>query len=513
MALFKRGRLVVVTLSILWAIAIVWEEYLQFAYDGGKCDWPDHKFRPRLEGDETRPQHVLIVADPQILDHRSYPGRGAFLTWLSRIIVDLNLRKNWWVATAKKPDAVVFLGDMMDGGRFDMSDEEYEKYYQRFKSIFKLDTNIPQYYIPGNHDTGLGFSQTFSPYTHLRYTTHFGPKNYAVQLANHTLTFIDAPGFVDEEYDNWKPLKDGTLEFMKKFKADQHTDPVILFTHVPLYRPDGRGCGPLRERGTIRPGVGNGYQNTLGKQSTQKLLELLEPSLVFSGDDHDYCEHIHRLSTTGSQPGGAPRDVREITVKALSMAMGIRRPGFQLLSLAPPSLRIPTSESLASTVHSHADIPCLLPDQLRTYLSVYIPLGMFSLIALAVSQFISLRPRTNLKHSVDLGRPEYDDGDDSTGGRGTFRLFPANRRPRRDGVDVEEGAPSPAVSISEKNGGATARYYGGASKYFQKFFAAGRPSSHRRMRPRRRMVGFLLDVRDVAVWPLGLFILITWWFS
>lgn len=66
----------------------------------------------------------MIVADPQILDHRSYPGRGAFLTWLSRIIVDLNLRKNWWVATSKKPDAVVFLGDMMDGGRFDMSDEE-----------------------------------------------------------------------------------------------------------------------------------------------------------------------------------------------------------------------------------------------------------------------------------------------------------------------------------------------------------------------------------------------------
>jgi hypothetical protein len=40
-------------------------------------------------------------------------------------VVDLNLRKNWRAALRKKPDAVVFLGDMMDGGRFVMSEDEY----------------------------------------------------------------------------------------------------------------------------------------------------------------------------------------------------------------------------------------------------------------------------------------------------------------------------------------------------------------------------------------------------
>lgn len=89
-------------------------------------------------------------------------------------MVDLNLRKNWRAALLKRPDAVVFLGDMMDGGRFSMSDDEYvladvtsnpscaslisqfryESYYRRFKSIFRLDSGIPQYFIPGNHDTG-----------------------------------------------------------------------------------------------------------------------------------------------------------------------------------------------------------------------------------------------------------------------------------------------------------------------------------------------------------------------
>ena len=54
--------------------------------------------------------------------------------------MDLNLRKNWWVATSKKPDAVVFLGDMMDGGRFDMSEEEYVPEYCSFHRCTLLTT-------------------------------------------------------------------------------------------------------------------------------------------------------------------------------------------------------------------------------------------------------------------------------------------------------------------------------------------------------------------------------------
>ena len=65
------------------------------------------------------------MADPQILDHRSYPGRTPWLTRLSQFIVDLNLRKSWRAVLRQNPHAVVFLGDMMDGGRFAMSDTEY----------------------------------------------------------------------------------------------------------------------------------------------------------------------------------------------------------------------------------------------------------------------------------------------------------------------------------------------------------------------------------------------------
>ena len=43
---------------------------------------------------------------------------------LSQFIVDLNLRKSWRAVRRQRPDAVVFLGDMMDNGRVDMSDSE-----------------------------------------------------------------------------------------------------------------------------------------------------------------------------------------------------------------------------------------------------------------------------------------------------------------------------------------------------------------------------------------------------
>lgn len=119
------------------------------------------------------PTHVLLVADPQVIDTRSYPGRPWPLTMLGQLIVDLNLRKNWRAARDFHPDVVIFLGDMMDGGRFNMDDAEsvltisehppayvnqlrsrYEDYYTRFKSIFQLEPGTEVYYIPGNHDVG-----------------------------------------------------------------------------------------------------------------------------------------------------------------------------------------------------------------------------------------------------------------------------------------------------------------------------------------------------------------------
>jgi ethanolamine phosphate phosphodiesterase len=66
----------------------------------------------------------MLVADPQVLDMQAYPDRPWALRLISQVMVDLNLRRSWRATRSLRPHTVVFLGDMMDRGRADISDEE-----------------------------------------------------------------------------------------------------------------------------------------------------------------------------------------------------------------------------------------------------------------------------------------------------------------------------------------------------------------------------------------------------
>jgi 3',5'-cyclic AMP phosphodiesterase CpdA len=45
----------------------------------------------------------------------------------------------------------------------------YQSYLARFKSIFSLSDATPIYYVPGNHDLGLGPNRLFSPFAKQRF--------------------------------------------------------------------------------------------------------------------------------------------------------------------------------------------------------------------------------------------------------------------------------------------------------------------------------------------------------
>lgn len=141
----------------------------------------------------------------------------------------------------------------------------------------------------------------------------------------------------------------------------------IVFSHIPLSRPESAKCGPLREgreNSKIRKGVGPGYQNLLGRQTSSFIVDAIHPVVVFSGDDHDYCDLIH-----------ADTGVREVTVRTFSPSTGIRRPGFQLMSLVTPQANTTT----------YADTPCLLPDTTQVYWRVYMPLAVLTCVLLLLA--------------------------------------------------------------------------------------------------------------------------------
>lgn len=67
--------------------------------------------------------HVLLLADTQI----QHPALFAEGSWWSNsfrhILFELNLRKSWRVTSRLKPDAVIFLGDMLSNGKGARSSE------------------------------------------------------------------------------------------------------------------------------------------------------------------------------------------------------------------------------------------------------------------------------------------------------------------------------------------------------------------------------------------------------
>ncbi|KZV98537.1 hypothetical protein EXIGLDRAFT_727622 [Exidia glandulosa HHB12029] len=348
-------------LRLTLALYVLYAESLTYHLASSLCSFPSPS---------SSAANVLVVADVQLIEFYASVWER-----IARIVADLHLRRSWRRVRAKassgKVEAVVFLGDMLDDGRFVRDDDEYAAYADKFKALFALPSSVrgrtKMLYAVGNRDVGLGDSASVSQRSRQRFLAAFGgtSTNSVARIGNHTLVLLDAPGLVEEDYrrfgaevefEDWQGIKGGAIDFVKKFSPREKDEPVVLFTHIPLSRPDSASCGPLRERRTgIRRGVGRGYQNLIGKQTTEFVLGGLRPGLVVSADDMDYCEVVH--------PGG----VREVTVKAFSLARGIRRPGFHMLSLSTP--------------HGALDSPCFMPDARALYWRGYLPLLIVALVA------------------------------------------------------------------------------------------------------------------------------------
>jgi hypothetical protein len=298
--------------------------------------------------------------------------------------------------------------------------------------------------LPGNHDLGFG-AQVQVPVRD-RFSAFFGDVNRVDVVGNHTIVSVDTVSLsadtsnyklthdlkpihgpanqflrdmkkikrkaVEEELSVWhgndrelqydhrvEELDDSDLErFPRSDPGPAAADfPTILLTHVPLYRLPGTPCGPKREhwpptkppkgqsepvnpdnRNAISVTAGYQYQNVLNNEDTIKLVSSVGNVVqVFSGDDHDYCELKHDESRGG---------VNEITVKSMSMAMGVPTPGFVMVSLYNPVDHTgkPVNGAPEKTLQTHL---CLLPNQIQSYLS-YVALIVITLVLLAVRAFL-----------------------------------------------------------------------------------------------------------------------------
>lgn len=369
--------------------------------------------------------------------------------------------------------------------------------------------------LPGNHDLGFG-AQVQIPVRD-RFEAFFGDMNRVDVVGNHTIVSVDTVSLSADtsEYKSahdLRPIYEPVNQFLKTVKDQKrraveeelrhwydpegglryphdaeeldksdpawahHPEvgskgpelPTILLTHVPLYRAPGTPCGPQREhwpptkppkgqkepvvpdeRNALKVVAGYQYQNVLNEADSIKLVKNVGNVIhVFSGDDHDYCEVVH---------SDTKENVREITVKSISMAMGVPTPGFLMVSLYNPvdSQGKPLPGAPESTLQTHL---CLLPNQIHTYMQ-YVVFILMTLVVLAVRAFLvpaipltpfALEPE---KPSTSTILPVYKDKVDppeasAAGVRTTSSGTSAHRLPSRLSAAAPRNARSPSPGAS-----------------------------------------------------------------
>ncbi|GAP88705.1 putative calcineurin-like phosphoesterase [Rosellinia necatrix] len=217
-------------LVALWVLALLWGESWSFASKVNRCDWNHWEDWPP----GATPHRLIFVADPQLIDPHSYPGRPWPLNPLTMRITDNYMRRSYiQLQKILRPDTVMFLGDLFDGGREwktahgDFDDPEWaknhrpasekkllkqwnkkygEQYwlkeYSRFGRIFFDNwlwggiTSTPFQRgrkiissLPGNHDLGFG-AEVKLPVRN-RFNAYFGETNRVDVIGNHTFVSVD----------------------------------------------------------------------------------------------------------------------------------------------------------------------------------------------------------------------------------------------------------------------------------------------------------------------------------
>ncbi|KAG0196103.1 hypothetical protein BGX33_002085, partial [Mortierella sp. NVP41] len=396
----------------------------------------------RTDGTLKDRYRMAIIADPQLTDWMSYHQSGLVLA-LVEMYTDIFMKRSFRRLHASlRPDAVLFLGDLNDGGRI-TNDDTFEKNKGRFLEwVFSTrssawnqqpivtdavageedvvnsnarkrkrqeltkeekvkNVDIPGHYrqrveapldaneresirragkslrlyVAGNHD--VGFGDTLIQSSMARYKQVFGSVNYEVKVGNHSLVVLDTLALSSQV----PAIRDESQQFLDHIKQESPTLPRILFTHVPLYRLDTTYCGKEREtRQPIMDRKGDQYQNMVSNPLSREILEGIQPDMVFSGDDHDWCEVAHPTMHGNLAP--------EVTLRTFSFAQGIQQPAFAMMSLFNPDLKaknihpvVPTAQGLpvsndmitGSVERPSGDTTfmydeCMLPNQMMIYL-------------------------------------------------------------------------------------------------------------------------------------------------
>lgn len=127
---------------------------------------------------------ILFVADPQILGEQN--DRSWYSSW-AIWDSDRFLRNTFRRAIAHSwPDAVCFLGDLMDEGSI-ASDEQHERYADRFRKVFPLPAHTRAIHAAGDNDIGGEGDDRVTGKKIARFANTFHEQNVVVLNKRHRI--------------------------------------------------------------------------------------------------------------------------------------------------------------------------------------------------------------------------------------------------------------------------------------------------------------------------------------
>ncbi|CAG9566687.1 unnamed protein product [Danaus chrysippus] len=306
-----------------------------------QCDWPVLNKDPL---DKTDPVYAMIIADTHLLGSRD--GH-----WFDKWRREWQMHRGFQAAmTLHKPEVVFVLGkhlrDLFDEGKW-CSQKEFDEYVERFHRLFKIPVDTKMYTVVGNHD--IGFHYRITPQLANRFEEKM--KSPPVQLVsirgNHFVllnsmamegdgcTFCSrAVAEIDKIADIMK-CSSGSKLCKGREKLQKYSKPIIL-QHYPLYRvSDGICKEPNVEPWSRKSELFIERWDCLSRESTEYLVESLQPRVVFGAHTHHGCKIEHSFMPTRDHK----IEFTEYTVPSFSWRNSLE-PEYYLVSINTSEVKV-----------------------------------------------------------------------------------------------------------------------------------------------------------------------------
>ena len=122
---------------------------------------------------------ILLVSDAHVANMQN---DNHWLSMLARWDADSYLSQSFAAACRHvKPEMVVFLGDLMDGGSR-ATDADFRLYSERVRRVFSVPDGVSAVYLPGGHDIGGDDGEAMSWKKVGRFVEEFGKPNLVVNF-------------------------------------------------------------------------------------------------------------------------------------------------------------------------------------------------------------------------------------------------------------------------------------------------------------------------------------------